>query len=302
MSMLTRTPTKDGDAKKDETQKPGLLTTLSRHLVATFAVALAFLAIGAVIADRLLRPGAFEFKRLDVRGEFEKIDLDEVERVVAATVQGNFFSVDLGEIEQAAKTVHWVSAAQLQRRWPDTLIMHMTEAIPIARWGESQWLTKDQQVIELPEDVALDHLPVLVGPAEMHEKVFNQYKHWGAVLKAVGLTVREIEFTPQGTWTMQLTGKAVVPLFKDDESAKDDATMPKTMTRQQSIVLRMGKDSVDGRVTRFAQVFARSLKSEFYRIAAVDLRYPNGFAVTWTQESEDEQTVQSKLNSSSGDA
>jgi len=305
MSMLTRTPTKDGKAQdKNDAPKPGVLTAISRHLVVTFAVGLAFLAIGALIADRLLQPGAFEFKRLDVRGEFEKIDLDEVERVIAAAVQGNFFSVDLAQIEQAARSVYWVSDAQLQRRWPDTLVMFLTEATPIARWGESQWLTKTRRVIDLPEDVVIDDLPSLAGPNGSHEKVFNQYKHWRAVLKAVGLTVQEIELTPQGTWTMQLVGEVTVALVKEDETEQvDDTNAPaKTTTKQHYLVLRMGKDSIDGRVTRFAQVYARSLKSELHRIASVDLRYPNGFAVTWTQDSSAEQTAQSKLTTSGGDA
>ncbi len=304
MSMLSRTPKKDNPAKgKDDAVKPGVLTAISKHLVATFAVGLAFLAIGALIADRLLQPGAFEFKHLDVRGEFEKIDLDEVERVVAAAVQGNFFSVDLAEIEQSAKSVYWVSDAQLQRRWPDTLVLFLTEAHPIARWGETEWLTKNQRVIELPEGVALDHLPVLAGPAGAHEKVYTQYKHWRAVLKAVGLTVEQIELTAQGTWSMRLAGDVIVPSVDGETDQVKDTNAPeKAMTKQHRVVLKMGKDSIDGRVTRFAQVYARSLKSELHRIASVDLRYPNGFAVTWMQDSSATQTAQNKPATSGGDA
>jgi cell division protein FtsQ len=47
------------------------------------------------------------------------------------------------------------------------------------------------------------------------------------------------------------------------------------------VVLRLGRGDIEARLDRFRAVWPAVLAREADRIKAVDLRYPNGFAVAW---------------------
>ena len=53
------------------------------------------------------------------------------------------------------------------------------------------------------------------------------------------------------------------------------------MTLNDGLELRLGRDGVERRLQRFVEVYPGVLKQQLARIAAVDLRYTNGFAVQW---------------------
>ncbi len=59
------------------------------------------------------------------------------------------------------------------------------------------------------------------------------------------------------------------------------------MTLDNGIELRFGRGDVDALLDRFARVYLRVLSASATRIAAVDLRYTNGFAVRWKDAPDD---------------
>ena len=261
-------PRRAGAAPRD----PG--AAVAPRLVIALAVILAAVAALAFVADRLLRPGAFAFEHVRVEGEMRNVDLAQVEAAVNAAVSGNFFSVDLAAVEHAVEAVFWVDDAEVQRRWPDTLIVSIDEARIFGRWGADRWLTVDGNVVRLPADVDIPGVPSLYGPEGTEQQVLERHAHWSPVFKSIGLTVRSLTLSPRHTWQL-VVGRTVYAGHFVTGGATEI---------EHEVAVRVGKEHPDGRVARFAQVFARTLAGEFHRIDAVDLRYPNGFTITWDTE------------------
>ena len=98
------------------------------------------------------------------------------------------------------------------------------------------------------------HLPLLAGPDGFQETVTRRYRQISALMAPLGMHVTGLRVNERRAWRMQLSG---------------------------GLEVRLGRDSVDDRLRRFLHVYPRVLEQRAQRLAAVDLRYTNGFAVRW---------------------
>ena len=51
-----------------------------------------------------------------------------------------------------------------------------------------------------------------------------------------------------------------------------------------ALVLNLGKDDVQQRVDRFISAFPDAFDQQLLKVETIDLRYPNGFAVRWSEK------------------
>lgn len=243
---------------------------LGRRMVVSLAVALSLVAVLALVADRLLRPGTYRIEHVRVEGDLSRVALSDVEAAVSNAITGNFFSVDLGDVERAVEGVYWVDEVEVKRRWPNTLAVELSEVRPVGRWNDERWVTDAGKLIRLPADDALAALPEMHGPDESAKWVLERFRHWSPVFRSVGLTLRSIEINSRDSWRV-VVSRDVYP----EAGGAPPAT--------HEVEIQIGHVDPDDRVAQFAQLFARSLTGEFYRMRTVDLRYPNGFAVGWVK-------------------
>lgn len=251
-----------------------------RPFVATLASALVLLGVASAAADRLLRPGAFSIENVHLRGEFKHVDSDLLQEVILPAANGNFFAIDLNRVEDLAESVAWVDKAMVRRRWPRTLEISVEEHRLQARWGETAWIDIHGHVVELPAVEETRYLPRLNGPNGSHQQVLLRYQRWSALLAASGLRIRELALTHLGTWKMMVTPFSRPTAGTNQLIARDDSFGQSAMPRPFSVIV--GKQDLQTRIARFARAFNAVLAPRSADIAHVDLRYPNGFAVKWT--------------------
>jgi len=234
-------------------------------LIGLVAVGITALTVVAVATDKLLRPGAFPIKELRLRGEFDRLDPEQVRQAIIGKLGDNYFSLDLGLIEQAVEDLPWVYQATVKRSWPDGLKVRVEEQQPVARWGEDKWLNDRAQIIELDPGFQGPGMVMLSGPESVAGHVWGKYNEWKPLLATVGLEIEAMAIDERFSWVLSL----------------------RMVTSMHQIQVLLGLDDLDQRLRRFVGSFP-VLTRESPPLVSVDLRYPNGLAVTRTLVKQEE--------------
>jgi cell division protein FtsQ len=193
-------------------------------------------------------------RKLVIEGSFQRVTELEIQAAVAPALSRGFVALDLDEIKARVAAIDWVDGVRLRRVWPDELRISYTEHRAAASWGGSGLLNTRGELFA--ENLRHDYreLPKLTGPEGSHERVALLYLALKDQLADANLRLESIEMDARGAFEIALAGGTQV---------------------------RFGRDDVAGRIDRFLGVALPELQSELRRVAYVDMRYPNGFAVGW---------------------
>lgn len=232
---------------------PLLMANWDRTLVvlwlANLLYAIAILLLVYALLFLVIHLPLFSVRQIDIRGELRHVARSDVERVVAQSLHGNFFALSLEDIRAGFEKLPWIRSANIRRRWPDRLEVTLEEHVPIARWGNQALIDSQGNIFRAPTNEAL---PQFIGPEGSERDVARYYAIFRDTLAPLQLEPVEIVLSPRHAWQIKL---------------KD------------AFVLELGRDQIDTRLARFAQVYERTIKTITRPISYVDLRYTNGFAV-----------------------
>ncbi|HXK57283.1 MAG TPA: FtsQ-type POTRA domain-containing protein, partial [Gammaproteobacteria bacterium] len=93
---------------------------------------------GVWAVDKLRDPRILPFKVVRIDGQLRYLNRVQIEKSVGGEIRGNFFTVDVERVHRAAKALPWVDRVSVRRVWPQTLVVRITEQVPMARWGKHQ--------------------------------------------------------------------------------------------------------------------------------------------------------------------
>lgn len=220
-----------------------------RALAAVLAVALLLAAAGWT-----LRSVHWPISVVRIDGELARTGPEPLEDIVSRHTAGaGFFRLDLDALRADLERLPWVRAASLRRIWPDTLQVVVAEHRPVARWNDDG-LVSEHGVVFRPATPPALELPALAGPPGYGRDMLARLRALEHRLQPLGLPVQGLYQDPRRAWRVELGN---------------------------GITLRLGRGNVDARLARFVAVWPAVLARRAERIEAVDLRYPNGFAVAW---------------------
>lgn len=203
--------------------------------------------------------GSVPVSRVVVAGNLQHVDRELlVERVQPLLAGAGFMTVDLQRIRGAVLELPWVAEVAIQRRWPDQLVINVTEQEAIARWGKDGLLNRRGEVFRPQPLGDMSALPLLFGPDNMAEEVVARYAELRDLLTSQQLALSNLGTDERGSWSATL---------------------------QNGLVLHMGTGDVLKKLRRFSRVYRADLQPQIDAIAYVDLRYSNGVAVGWKQAS-----------------
>ena len=234
--------------------KPQLLSTIADLLILVAAAAL--LAAGAVW---LLRVPSLPVKKVVFAEELKHTRRLEVEQILPSALKGNFFSLNLEMVRATLEKLPWVRKVEVRRIWPARLEVKVEEHRPAARWGEGRGELVNSYgevfVATLVEE-ELATLPLLFGPAGTAQEVLKRYSELVGTFKAVGEKPVQVTLSPRLAWQLKLERGMLVDLGREQP-----------------------KSPVGVRLQRFIEIYPEVVAKRPVRPAAVDLRYPNGFAI-----------------------
>lgn len=222
------------------------------------ALALVTLPVVAVIQGWV---GAerWPLRTLRVVGDLERVDAARLRATVMPHARRGFFAVRLEDAQAAVATLPWVESAEVRKQWPDVLIVRVEEHRPFAWWGDDQLLSERGRLFPAENVAVPKGLPRFEGPVSRSKDLVALYNEARALFAPVGIDVQALRIDARGSWSMTLSNGAE---------------------------LLLGRDDARLRLARFARLLPQLQAQDPRTLARADLRYTNGFALTWREEPE----------------
>ena len=227
--------------------------------------ALGLLAYGAI--SWLAAQPWFALRTIEVKTPTAHVTEAQVRLVAERRVRGTFFTVDLEGVRSSLEKLPWVSEARVERRWPDTLVVTLSEHVPLARWNDSALVSKTGDVFV----AALNQsLPRLFGPEDSSAEVLDAYRRHQAALAPLGMSITELRLTPRRAWRIRLDNGMQLALGRlqaDERLARFVALYPRLFPKPAEISASSGTAAED------------AVAAAPNTPVTVDLRYSDGFAL-----------------------
>ena len=252
--------------RKQEAQQPSWLSRFSLSaLQPLFAQGLRPVLgmSGAILAAALMLWGAVTvldrpIVKVEVDGQFARVAPIQIEGAVAPFRGAGFLSVDLATLQSSLEKIPWVDRARVERHWPRSVRVTITEHVAAARWGEDGLMnTRGELFIEHAQHVPPE-LPQLIGPEGTEQQVAKLYLESYPRLLTVGMRLAKVELDARGAWGLTLSN---------------------------GVQVRLGRQNVPERLERFLRVASPLVAARSGEVGYVDLRYSNGFSVGWNAAS-----------------
>ncbi len=228
----------------------GLMMILLLFMLA--AAGFAWVSMGIVARDR------WPIRWLEINGSFQRVSAEQLRASLTPLVVSSFFTLDLQGLRDAAKRNSWVAAVQIQKRWPDTVVVKVEEFVPFAHWNRGQLISSRGEAFSVPEADGLRGLPWLYGPEDRLDQVLKHWTEFNDELAPAGLEIQQMTLDQRGSWSMVLNNGTSVHL---------------------------GRDAAWERLQRLMSGWDALLQGQMAPPRDVDLRYSNGFAVFWLRGS-----------------
>jgi cell division protein FtsQ len=196
-------------------------------------------------------------KYVRTEGVFQYLDKADIKTALEPIVATGFLEADMQAIQQAVAALPWVDTVTVTRNWPDTIDIKVTEKKPYVRWGQDGLIT-EQGFIFTPKSIAQhQHLIIVSAPEQRRVEVLEIMKGIITALEDQSLTLTEFTINKRWSWTIKLSNGLVLLLGREDQIKK--------LQRFLKTIPLLGTQQVDA-------------------MSVVDLRYPNGYAVSWKAE------------------
>ena len=195
-------------------------------------------------------------KYVRIEGAFQYIAKEKVKQVLREQVNKGLYNADVQQIQKSVKHLPWVENVNVRRVWPDAINIRIVEQTPIVRWGSEGLLNKAGEIFVPGNIKQFNHLPLLVGPAGYERKLLEIMKGVATVLNDQEMKLIEFRVNERRAWSMKI---------------------------QNGLELILGRNEPLKKFQIFLKTFALLGKEQVEKVGIVDLRYPNGYALTWKQ-------------------
>ena len=220
------------------------------------AFSILFTAFVAWSVYFLLDPGTLPIRQVRIEGEFSNLAAGKLHELVSNSIHGNFIHLDVAAVRNTLLADPWVHDVTVQRVWPDSISVYVTEQIAVARWMDTGLLNKSGQYFAPAKNTFPEDLPLLEGPAGTQVMVLEKYFFLEPLLRPRGLSLDVLRLDGRRAWWFKLHG---------------------------GLQVELGRENFEERATRFVKIVADALGSRRPDAGKIDMRYPNGYAVLWKQ-------------------
>ncbi len=224
---------------------------LWRLAVVGLLVVLGYLALPRLI-DILNKQVPIRYVR--VEGTFQYIAKKDIKKKIMPLVQVGYFSADLQAIRTAVMSLPWASQVQVERIWPDRIRLRIFEQKPVVRWKSDRLLSHRGEIFKPANMDSFQALPVLYAPEGQREEFLRIMQGLSVTLTDIGLYLMEFKVTDRQSWRLIMENGLVLELGRLEPLHK--------LTQLIKALMILGDELVS-------------------KMAYIDMRYPNGYAVRW---------------------
>ncbi len=244
--------------------RAGLERTLPGHTMA-YGIGLLFLQTlfvcaliaGSYFALPWLR-ATFDkpITHVQVRGEWQALDRQAIERAVAIYETDTFLRIDLDKLVKELEGQPWIARARARRQWPDTVAIDIVEEKPIAYWGDRWMVNAKGRIFQHQGLYQNQSLPRLWSEIAVPTETMNYYQIFEHQLQAVNLRLQGISQNLQGDWRLTLDSGLSVILSRTDPASS---------------------------IRYFVGIYQQVILPSQRQALVIDMRYRHGAAIRWQQ-------------------
>lgn len=195
----------------------------------------------------------FPVKQVLIEGEFNYLDKALIKEKIAPLAIGGFFDLDIISIRNELVSMQWVDDAFIRREWPESVIIRVVEKKPVAKWNDGGVLTANGDLFYPEKTKAMIQLVSLRGPELRHSFILTEFNKIQSLLHQAEIKITELSQNDRRSWKMNIDG----------------------------VVVYLGRKNVYKKIESLVAVYRALIKPKIDKIKQIDLRYTNGFAVTW---------------------
>lgn len=198
---------------------------------------------------------------IQVKGQLNYLDKKEIRSMVQGAINGGFFTMDLKNVRELLMEKPWVDNVSLRKMWPARLDVIVEEKTPIAYWNGDAYLSEKGNVFK-PTSIDNNlNLPGLKGPEGQHDNVWKFMNVLYKETARLNYEVVRLALDERRAWRLTIAEK-------DNEKNQID--------------IKLGRYETDKRLQRFVRILPTLITQDGFvenKVRAIDMRYPNGFAV-----------------------
>jgi cell division protein FtsQ len=214
-----------------------------------------FSAIFVWCGAKIYNPESFPIRSVRIVDAQSFVDHPSLRNTISPYLNEGMIKLKVDRLKTALLSLPWIESVNVQRRWPDKLVIAITEQHPGAHWDKTKLLSTDGKIFApraLP--TALNNLPWLYGSDNDAEDIWAGYQNMSSMVAPLGLKIIAINLSPSNAWEIELNNG--VPIV-------------------------LGKNEVLTRLKRFVEIYPKIFDNNVNAVEYIDLRYNNGLAVKW---------------------
>ena len=203
-----------------------------------------------------------------LEGDFNWLDQSAVHKAITANLDGDLFSIDIKKLRAEIRQVPWVENAEINRVYPNSLIVQVKEERPVAQWNEQGYISSLGEFIESSIHDELSGLPQLssslqgVDPERGAREAIEIYHLLNSAVLVSGESVEMLSQDTSGGWIMVWESGLEIDLGRSDHLK---------------------------RVRHALAAWRRLPAEERQTIGEIDARYDNGVAIRTRRTQEEKQ-------------
>lgn len=206
-----------------------------------------------------LKLNILPINRVKVESGYQYISRDNLKSAILPYLRNSLLFINIDRVRQQLLQLPLIADVAVYRIWPDTVRIRVTEQDIVARWGDNAVLNRDGEVLSSPGTAMLEGVPRLLGPAAQSQHVLQVYQELSQLLIPLQLMIDRLQLSDRQSWTLTLNNGMKLILGRSDPSAG---------------------------VARFTAAYDEVFATTTAIAEQIDLRYPHGMAVRWSDNVE----------------
>jgi len=254
-----------------------------------------FALLAYALIHWLAKPETLPIERIELLTTLTQQDAGQLQTVASKAINGGFFNLDLEHFRQKIENLAWVESVSIRKKWPDTIQLSIYERTAVARWVSVDGSEKKSlQKHELWENKELLSDKGTIFQAPLSTQQLAHFSRFELYMGPANLAGEVLE-------NCQMIAKKLEKAALQQKTCGLDQRRAWHLRLENDLNLRLGREALKGisqqRINDFIKVYQSALHKYITRIARVDMRYTNGFSVTWkgitrsdiTQEQSDQE-------------
>jgi cell division protein FtsQ len=209
--------------------------------------------IGRLVYIYLGDPVRFPINTIKVIANYKHMSHGALEAILSQYRETSFFTFPVHQLDNALQQLPWTAEVNIERQWPDTIILTLKEKQAIATWNGEILTDNGDSIQDKNALLESQQLPHLYGPSQNMAQVLATYQQINALLTQNNLKMTTLVQRDNHAWEATLAN---------------------------GIILKLGKQFPLERTARFCKAYPLLIERA-QPISSVDLRYTKGLAVKW---------------------